>query len=40
MMGDSVGIVQNNQYGDIFVANETLLWTETRLNGGLEGGAR
>ena len=38
VMGDSVGVVQNNQYGNIFVANETLLWTETRLNGGLEGG--
>ena len=38
MMGDSVGVVQNNQYGNIFVASETLLWTETKLNGGLEGG--
>ena len=37
-MRDSVWAVQNDQYRDIFVANETLLWAETRLNGGLEGG--
>ena len=29
-MRDSVWTVQNNQYWDIFVTNETLLWAETR----------
>ena len=38
MMSDSVLAVQNDHYWDIFVANETTLWTETRRRNGLEGG--
>ena len=37
-MGDSVWAVQNEQDRDIFVANETLLWAETRRAKGIRGG--
>ena len=37
MMSDSVWAVQNDQYWDIFVTNETMLWAETRRIKGLEG---
>jgi len=38
VVGDSVCVMQNDHYGDIFVTNETLLWAETKLHGGLERG--
>ena len=38
MMSDSVWAVQNDQYWDFFLANETLLWAETRRAKGIRGG--
>ena len=37
-MSDIVWAVQNGQYWHIFVANETLLWAETRRAKGIRGG--
>ena len=36
-MGDRVWAVQNDQNLDIFVANEKLLWVETRRAKGIRG---
>ena len=38
MMSDSVWAVQIDQYWDIFVTNETLLWAETRRKKRIDGG--
>ena len=37
-MRDSVWAVQNDQYRDVFVTNETLLWVETRRMKRIKGG--